>query len=274
MTPERGAPRRTFPGAGRGAAWRRLPEVLGLLPLALGLLLVVGAAPALAGDGAPLPPSESTPAEVREQADEILSRSEFDEPEPSLVDRVFGWIGDRLSDLLGGIGLGGAGGQSVLGWIVLAVMAGLVAWLVVRLVRGGRLGRRAAQEEAADVVVAETSTDWLAAAEAEEAEGRWRSGLRCRYRALVGELVDRGVLDAQPGRTSGEHRREVVERAPDAASAFSGAADLFDRAWYGNRPTGADESARFQALAAEVRDRAGRTDRRAVDELDLLVAPR
>jgi hypothetical protein len=113
----------------------------------------------------------------------------------------------------------------------------------------------------------------LKAAEEAEADGRWRVGLRRRYRALAAELITLGVLDEIPGRTTGEHRREVAERAPEAASAFAGAAELFDRAWYGNRPTGSVESARFRELAAEVLERAERPSRRAVDDLELVAAP-
>ena len=41
----------------------------------------------------------------------------------------------------------------------------------------------------------------------------------------------------------------MADRAPERAEAFSAASDLFDLAWYADRPTGPEESARFQALA-------------------------
>jgi hypothetical protein len=224
--------------------------------------------------GGPLPRPEQSPGEVRDTADEVLSRAEFDH-EPTIAERIMQWISDRIDDLFSALG-GGAGGQAILGWIVLALLLGAVGFLVYRLVRGLDDGR--AESPAGGVSVTGGrggKVDWAKLATEAEADGRWRLGLRCRYRVLTDALVQADVLDDIPGRTSGEHRREVTDRAPQAATPFSQAADLFDRAWYGNRPTGPDESRRFQDLAAEVLQRAARPDRRAVDELDApLAAPR
>ena len=60
------------------------------------------------------------------------------------------------------------------------------------------------------------------------------------------------MVDEVPGRTSGEYRAEVAGSVPVAATDFSGATELFELAWYGNRPTGADEAGRFRALAEGV----------------------
>jgi hypothetical protein len=212
------------------------------------------------------------PAEVRETADDVLSRAEF-QHEPSLVERALDWVFERISDLLSVV-TGGAGGQAWLGYLFLAVLLGVVTILLVRLVRGGGLGRRPREHDAVAVTTSGGRIDWAARAEQAEADGRWRLGLRCRYRALTEHLVAARVLDDIPGRTSGEHRREVAQRAPEAAPPFDAAADLFDRAWYGNRPTGPAESERFRALADEVLVLAGRPDRRPVDEMQALVAPR
>jgi hypothetical protein len=85
-----------------------------------------------------------------------------------------------------------------------------------------------------------------------ESTGDWKGGLRCRYRELVGELVARDVLRDVPGRTAGEYRTELREHAPEVAAPFSGACDLFERAWYGDLPTGRDESEHFRELADRV----------------------
>ena len=73
-----------------------------------------------------------------------------------------------------------------------------------------------------------------------------------RYRGLVDELVDDGVLAAVPGRTAGEYSDDVAGTLPAVAEPFDEATELFERAWYGNLPTGPDESARFQDSAGRV----------------------
>jgi hypothetical protein len=80
--------------------------------------------------------------------------------------------------------------------------------------------------------------------------------LRCRYRALVADLATRGVLEEKPGRTAGEYRAELRGTVPAASQSFAGATALFERAWYGGRPAGADDAERFRELEASVLDAA------------------
>src|SRR5207244_8332949 len=94
--------------------------------------------------------------------------------------------------------------------------------------------------------------DWEAGAAGHEAAGRWRDAVRCRYRALVADLARRGVVDEVPGRTSGEYRAEVTASLPAAAADFTGATDLFERAWYGAADAGPDDDERFKRLAERV----------------------
>ena len=73
--------------------------------------------------------------------------------------------------------------------------------------------------------------------------GEFRQAIRCRYRALVGDLARAGYVDEIAGRTSGEERAQVaetVERLGVVAAgagagvtrSFDSAADLFDTAWF------------------------------------------
>lgn len=93
---------------------------------------------------------------------------------------------------------------------------------------------------------------WRDEADSHSAAGRYRDALRCRYRALVGDLARRGLLDEIPGRTTGEERRELYASAPNALPAFREAADLFDAAWYGWIPVDASDDARFRQLDIDV----------------------
>ena len=87
--------------------------------------------------------------QIREQADEILSRPEFQPVEPSLLDRGVDWLGRQVGDLvrwlvgrIPGFGGGsGALGFDPLGWILIIALIGLVAYLLTK-VRWRRLERR------------------------------------------------------------------------------------------------------------------------------------
>jgi hypothetical protein len=99
--------------------------------------------------------------------------------------------------------------------------------------------------------------EWEAAARRHEAAGEWKEGLRCRFRSLVERLVGRGAIPDVPGRTAGELRADVDAALPPVAADFAGAVDLFERAWYGDLPTGPEEAARFQDHAHRVLSEVG-----------------
>jgi hypothetical protein len=186
--------------------------------------------------------------EIRHLADDILARPEFRQPEPSLIEQARDWVEKRIGDILDAAFSGSAG--SLVGWVVLLVAVGLIIWSATRFSRTVQAGGRVGIE--VEGIHRRSPAQWRAEAEDHEAAGAWKEALRCRYRALIGDLVAEGVLDDVAGRTTGEFRRDVTERAPDRSEAFSAATELFELAWYADRPTGADESARFQALAATV----------------------
>ncbi|OWY60965.1 hypothetical protein B7486_66355, partial [cyanobacterium TDX16] len=94
---------------GRWAALARILVAVALVALLGGPSLV--AAQTGEPGGGPLPDPEQSPAEVREAADDVLSRPEF-QHEPGLVERATTWVFDRINDLFSALG-GGAGGQSL-----------------------------------------------------------------------------------------------------------------------------------------------------------------
>ncbi len=185
---------------------------------------------------------------MREAADRILARPEFDEDQRSLLARARDAVIDWLDDLLGELA-GGGGGQLV-GWVVVVVLTVAAVVFAIRFTRGAR--RDPGVLPARPGVPRRTAAEWRAEADAHEAAGRWRPGLRCRYRALVADLAARGLVEEVPGRTTGEYRRQVDAGYPEVAPAFDGATSLFEGAWYGGRSTGADDAARFRELEARV----------------------
>jgi len=194
------------------------------------------------------------PDEARARATEILSRPEFRPPEQSWFDRAREWVGNAIGRLLSALFEGGAG--SAVTWALLAVAVAVIVLIAIRI--GRTVQRDPVRRVRVEVERHRDPADWRAEAARLEAEGRWKAALRCRYRALVADLVRRDVVRDVPGRTTGEYRAEVAEAAPTVAGDFAGASELFERAWYGDLPTGADESDRFRELADRVVGGVGR----------------
>jgi hypothetical protein len=197
-----------------------------------------------------LPPSTQDPAAVRDLADQILSEARYDRPPQSIPERVTEWVGDQLAKAFGALVSGGGG--TVLAWIIIAVVLGGVVYLLVRY---GRVSLPALSEPDEPEVMVEltrSAAEWRAEAARLEDEGRWAEGLRSRHRALVADLVRRGAIPEQPGRTAGEYVRDVAVTLPDATVPLAAATELFEAAWYGGADTGPAEAARFQALDAQV----------------------
>jgi Domain of unknown function (DUF4129) len=203
--------------------------------------------------------AQTDPETARETADEVLSRPEF-EVQRGLIERFFDWLRELLdfeppdadTSTPGMLDLGWLG--SLVGWVVIAALLGLAAYLLVRYVRiRGRRGKTF-DEATAELEDVTPSRDPLAGGDPDalEATGRWREAMLVRYRRLVSALVDSGLLAPVPGRTAGEYSDDVAEARPDLTAPFDDATELFERAWYGDLPTGAPESRQFQKAAGRV----------------------
>jgi hypothetical protein len=197
---------------------------------------------------------ERPPDSVRQAVDEVLARPEFQRPPPGWLQRLRTAALDLLDRFLGTL-LGGGRGAA-LAWVVVAAVVVGVAFVAFRFARG--VTRDPGRAAPSVGIRRRTPAEWLTEAEEAERAGRWRLGLRCRYRALVAELAERGLVDEVAGRTSGEYRVEVATGVPGVATEFDGATELFERAWYGDLPTGQDENATFRRLADQILAGAGR----------------
>lgn len=205
-------------------------------------------------EGLPVP--EPTAEEVRRKASEILARPEFRHTE-SLYDRVVRWIGERLSDVLSLFTGGGRG--ALLAWVILLAALGAVAYVVVRVVINGRPGPDAAVGSGVVIDVSEArrrASAWLAEAAEHEAAGRWRDAVRCRWRALVASLAERGRLEEIPGRTAGDYRQIVTASAPEVSEAFTSATEVFEAAWYGRVEVSEADRNRVQRALVAIDQRA------------------
>jgi Domain of unknown function (DUF4129) len=198
-----------------------------------------------------LPDPSHDSGEVRRAAREILERPEYDWGDRSLIDRIGSWIAEQLSKISVPLGLGNI--PVWLGWLVLGLLVVVIVALLIRSRR--RAPGLAGSRREGRVVVAEgeADIDWAAEVARCEAEGRWREGLRARYRVLVGQLAAHGVIPDLVGRTTGELVADVRGGAPAVAPAFARATSQFEAVWYGAAPSGPAEAERFAALADEVR---------------------
>lgn len=200
------------------------------------------------GDGlralaAQLPPSPVAPDDARRAARDILSRSEYQPPRRSLIDRAWSWLMEQLESLLAGIG-GGAGSFWV-GIAVLAVALAAAAWFLLRVLPRPRR-RPGAAPAPAPVQLGQRATrrQLLAGAVDAEAEGRWADAVALRYRALVLGLADRRLLPDDPAATSGELRR-ALQAGDDDRRLFDEASTRFELVRYRGDPAGPDDPARL-----------------------------
>ena len=207
-----------------------------------------------------LGPVDQDPDEVRDDACRILSADpSVCEPAEALPPRTPQGGGGLALDLF-----------SLVLWVVLIAAVAFLVYLVVRAAmrRSGVTRRRrsgsddgtdddAVERDAVAVDRGREPIDWRADAEAHRRAGRYRDALRCRYRALVGDLARRGLIDEIPGRTTGEERTQLASVRPQVALPFNDAADLFDSAWYGHVAVGEGDVDRFQLLEGDVLADAG-----------------
>ncbi len=175
----------------------------------------------------------ATAEEIRQKADDILARPEYQEAKPSLVERAFNWIVEKFSEALDGLA-GSLPGGSVVGWFVVAIVLVGLGYMVWKVYPRGSM-RRA--RDTAEPVIAQSERRisravWLERAAAAEAAGEWREATMARYRALVAGLIDRDELDDAPGTTTGEYTRSFAG-GEQRSSAFRSVTRRFEDIWYG-----------------------------------------
>ncbi len=190
--------------------------------------------------------------EAREAARRELADPVYQSAEPSLAARVLEWLVDRLSELIDSLSALAPGG--VAGLIVLALL-GVVLVVIVRL----RVGKPARAGHAGRSVFGPRSVsaaDHRQAAQSAVASGDLSEAILERFRAIVRELEQRGVLDEQSGRTVDEIADQAGRLLPRCAVELRDAARIFDDVVYGGHPATVQQ---YQVLAMV--DQAARTER-------------
>lgn len=195
-----------------------------------------------------LPEPRIDAGHVEEVTRRVLEQPRFRGPAPSLGQRLRAQVLEFLADTLGRFLTSGASG--VLAWLVVAVAVVAILALVVHYARRITTDPSVAVTDTAPP--RRSGAQWRDEAERHAAAGRWRDALRCRYRALLADLAERGLVEEVAGRTAGEYAAEVRGTAPAAAGDFAAATELFEQVWYGGAPVGSDEGERLDALTGRV----------------------
>ncbi|WP_394621027.1 DUF4129 domain-containing protein [Lentzea sp. JNUCC 0626] len=185
--------------------------------------------------------------EAREAALRELSDPAYVSGDPNPLQRALDWILERLGALFAG-----AGGMSGITAITIIVAVVVLIVIIIRL-RTGRTGRALRKNGEVFGTAVLSAAEHRAAAEKAAASGDFAEAVRERFRAVVRELEQRGVLDARAGRTVDEVAHEAGRALPALAGDLRGAAVQFDDVWYGGRPATAEGYHQLVTVDGKVR---------------------
>ncbi|SDK16927.1 protein of unknown function [Lentzea albidocapillata subsp. violacea] len=185
--------------------------------------------------------------EAREAAVRELGDPAYVSDDPNPLERAVDWVLTRLGELLAG-----AGGMSGFTAFTVLVAVLVLVVIIIRL-RVGRTGRALRSGDKVFGSTVMTAAEHRAAAEKAAAAGDLAEAVRERFRAVVRELEQRGVLDARAGRTVDEVAFEAGQALPVLADDLRGAAVQFDDVWYGGRPATVEGYQRLVSVDGRVR---------------------
>jgi len=194
-------------------------------------------------------PGDITRSGAQDEARRELRKAIYHVADPSPVQRFMNWLFDKIGRLLDGAVRVAPGGLPSLVGVVIVIVAIVVA---LRLGLGPARLRDALTDRRRGAA-AKTAAEYRAEAETLAAQGKYKDAIRARFRAIVRELEERGVLDPRPGRTAGEIAREAGAAVRAVADDLRTAAAAFDEAWYGRRDAGQAEYARVAGADERIR---------------------
>jgi uncharacterized protein DUF4129 len=186
---------------------------------------------------------------ARERAAAELADPAYQSAEPSWLARAARWLTEALANLLAGAASITPGG--LFGVIVLLLLLG-AAIVLIRLRIGALAGTGRADRFVFEPGRPHSAREHRKAAELAAARGNLDEAVRERFRAIVRDLEQRGVLDERSGRTVDEIAEQAGTRLPGCADGLQEAARLFDDVVYGGRHATADGYRHLADLDARV----------------------
>lgn len=193
-----------------------------------------------------VPPVAPDADDARRWAEQELSGTEYQVAEPTPFDRLARTIGDAIGSIFSGDVPAGFGP-----WLAVGAIAIVVVLLVVAILIWGRPRRLVRSSAPAPLFgVAETrSADELRRdAEAAATAGRYDDALVLRVRALARSLLERTIVDLEPGATVQRFATTAATAFPDAAAELTAVARSFDDVRYLRRPGTPEAYARVRDL--------------------------
>lgn len=174
-------------------------------------------------------------ARGRAAAQKILSRAEFQRPEPTWWDRLKAKIGEAIVRFF--LGIDRVTTQSpwvgrALEWLLfIAAVVGLSVW-VLRTVQRQRL--RIAMPGEATKTAAKTRDieNWRQLAEREAARGAWREAIHALYWAAIVHLEQQRAWRHNPARTPREYVR-LLKSGSDEERELRRLTNALEQSWYG-----------------------------------------
>lgn len=186
------------------------------------------------------------PDQARAWLERELARPEY---RRGLLERFVSWLAD-LWDRLTGVTVG------LSAFSTATAIALLVLLLVLIGVVATRLRREPAARRAGAVLLHAASTapdEHRARAEAALREGRFDDALVEAFRALASRSLRRGLVEERPALTAHELAADLTVAFPDRTEQLAGAADLFDRVFYGHQRATAEAATGVLALDEALR---------------------
>ncbi|WP_425608718.1 DUF4129 domain-containing protein [Streptomyces albipurpureus] len=181
---------------------------------------------------------------AREAAEQELSRPEYHENDPHLlqraIDRFWEWVGDAFS-AASTAAPGGLVGLIVIVLVTLALLTAL--WW--------RLGSpRRAPGPVSPLFddAPRSAAEHRAAAEVHAAATQWTPAVQEQMRAIVRSLEERDLLEPRPGRTADEAAADGSLSLPGHSPELHAAARDFDDVTYGGRTATRDVYLRLRKL--------------------------
>lgn len=148
------------------------------------------------------------PDAIQRTLDDILARPEFAPASPSILDRIFQWIGDFFEAVFSIFSPTKDGGN-FFSILILTLLAGALVFLVVLLVRRYRKRNRTLSAPSGPSPTSDNAETLLSHAELLAHRGLIGDALSYLFMALLKTLEEKQVLVLREGCTNSQYLREL-----------------------------------------------------------------